>query len=186
MNAKRPDDALAARKLASANILLAEDSPFMIELIGAMLEAFGVTKIQRTGDGREALGLMENSPEPIDLVIADWQMEPMDGMAFLKHVRREFQGRAQQMPVIMCTAHTDLDRVVALRDAGANEVLTKPVSPAAVYERLTRTLIRPRPFVVSQTYIGPCRRRRQQEIGFTDRRARNQAKPTDDGDLMYL
>lgn len=185
MNVKRPDDDLAARKLASANILLAEDSPFMSDLIGAMLEAFGVTRVQRTGDGQEALHLMENSPEPIDLVIADWQMEPMSGMAFLKHVRQELQGRARRMPIIICTAHTDLERVIALRDAGANEVLTKPVSPASVYERLTRALIRPRPFVAEDAYTGPCRRRRRKETGFADRRAKNRAAPVD-SDTTYI
>lgn len=176
------DDSELTERLARTSILLADDSPFMLELMTAVLKAFGATRIQRAANGEQALQMIQD--RTFNVVVADWQMEPMDGLSFLKRLRR-LRGTAHRMPVVMCTAYTDRDRVLMLRDAGANEVLTKPVSPAAVYEKVVRALFHPRPFVVSDAYIGPDRRRRQTEIEFIDRRRKNLAQ--DVGETgMYL
>lgn len=176
------DDIQHSERLARTAILLADDSPFMLELMTAVLKAFGATRIERAANGEQALQLIQS--RPFDMVIADWQMEPMDGLAFLKQLRRKLRDAAQRMPVVMCTAYTDRDRVLMLRDAGANEILTKPVSPAAVHEKVMRVLLQPRPFVVSERYVGPDRRRRQIEIDFLDRRRRNFARAA--GDTMFI
>ncbi len=176
------DDPHTAERLTRASILLADDSPFMLELMTAVLKAFGVTRIERAGNGGQALQMIQE--RPFNIVVADWQMQPIDGLAFLKRVRHGLSGTPQRMPVVMCTAYTDRDRVLMLRDAGATEILTKPVSPAAVYEKLTRALFQPRPFVVSDSYVGPDRRRRQIDIGFADRRRTNLAQAV--GDDVFL
>lgn len=176
-------EAHIAEQLSQATILLADDSPFMLELMSAMLKAFGATRIERAANGEQALQMIQD--RHFDVVIADWQMQPMDGHAFLKRLRHELRGNAQRLPVVMCTAYTDRERVLMLRDAGANEVLTKPVSPAAVYEKLMRALFQPRPFVVSGKYVGPDRRRRARPIDFPDRRRRNLAQAAG-GEDMFL
>jgi len=178
------DDRLIEHGLAEATVLLADDSPFMLELMAAMLKAFGVDEIERAADGERSLELLQE--RTFNVVIADWHMRPMDGLTFLKHLRRELRGPAQRLPVIMCTAHTDKKRVLMLRDAGASEILTKPVSPASVYEKLVSALFKPRAFVLSGTYVGPCRRRRQVDIDFPDRRQRNLAQPASSGEELFL
>lgn len=168
------EDQQIAKALSEASILLADDSNFMLELMTAMLKAFGVDKIEKAPDGQRALEMIQEYD--FDLVIADWQMEPMDGLEFLNHIRHKLRGANQRMPVVMCTAHTGRHRVLKLRDAGATEILTKPVSPSSVYEKLVSALFRPRPFVVSDSYVGPCRRRRQARIDFPDRRTKDRAQ----------
>jgi len=178
------DEKLVQKGLESASVLLADDSAFMLELMTAMLKAFGVSQIDKAPDGERALAMIKEFD--FDLVIADWQMEPMDGHAFLKTIRHDMRGADQRMPVVMCTAHTDRKRVLMLRDAGATEILTKPVSPASVYEKVVSALFKPRPFVVSDTYVGPCRRRRQARIDFTDRRRRNLAETPNLKERLFL
>lgn len=177
-----PAEAEISDRLSRTSILLADDSNFMLELMTAMLKAFGVGHIQRAVNGKGALQMIRE--RSFDLVIADWQMEPMDGLTFVKELRTGTRGAAQRLPVIMCTAYSDKDRVLTMRDAGANEVLTKPVSPAAVYDKMVAVLFHPRPFVVADRYVGPCRRRRQMELEFPDRRRQNLAKAS--GDNMFL
>jgi len=169
---------------SQATVLLADDSAFMLELITAMLKAFGIKEIDKANDGEKALEMIQE--RPYNLVIADWLMRPMDGLAFLRHIRRETKGPAQRISVIMCTAHTDKKRVLMLRDAGANEILTKPVSPASVYGKVVSAMFHPRPFVVSEDYVGPDRRRRQIDIDFPDRRTKNLAQRAPSDQDMFL
>jgi FixJ family two-component response regulator len=59
----------------------------------------------------------------------------------------------------MVTASSDKRHVIEARDAGVSEFLAKPVSAAAIYSHLVRVIEKPRPFVRTRTYSGPCRRR---------------------------
>jgi len=49
------------------------------------------------------------------------------------------------------------------RDAGVNEFIAKPVSVKTVMSRLVAVIEHPRPYVRTQDYFGPCRRRGVQE-----------------------
>ena len=54
----------------------------------------------------------------------------------------------------------DMPRVLAARDAGASEILAKPLTIKGLLDRLIAAVDRPRPFVRATTYAGPDRRRR--------------------------
>ena len=60
----------------------------------------------------------------------------------------------------MITGHSTERRVNEARDVGVNEFLAKPVTARAVIDRLTQLIENPRPFVRSNDYFGPDRRRR--------------------------
>jgi DNA-binding response OmpR family regulator len=53
-----------------------------------------------------------------------------------------------------------MERIRIARDAGVNEILTKPVSPESLYGRLTSVVRQPRPYIETEQYFGPDRRRR--------------------------
>jgi len=75
----------------------------------------------RSFDGAESF-LAALGPERPDVVITDMRMPGVDGLALMR--RLEAQGLA--LPVIVITAHTDLDSAVAAYRAGAFEYLPKP------------------------------------------------------------
>lgn len=156
--------------LSEVRALVVDDSPFMCQLMSEMLKGMGVGQVHCANNGREAAQMLRGDHD-IDIAFVDWLMEPVNGMDFLKALRRKARGRTQRLPIIACTAYTDRVRVMALRDNGVHEVLTKPVSPAALYDKLTNTLFNSRLFVFSDNYIGPDRRRRNVPISFKDRRA---------------
>jgi DNA-binding NtrC family response regulator len=60
----------------------------------------------------------------------------------------------------MITGHSTQRRVTEARDVGVNEFLSKPVTARGVLERIGRVVDSPRPFVRSETYFGPDRRRK--------------------------
>lgn len=61
----------------------------------------------------------------------------------------------------MLTGNREYRDVEIARRAGVNEFVIKPFTPAALIDRISAVLWRPRPFVVTESFIGPDRRRRE-------------------------
>jgi DNA-binding response OmpR family regulator len=83
-------------------------------------------------------------------------------MTFIRAVRA-LESSARYMPLIMLTGHADLKHLYEARDAGVTEFLCKPVTARAILNRLNAVIMEPRPFMMSETYFGPDRRRTQLE-----------------------
>lgn len=154
------------------NFLLVDDNKFMRSIVRTVLNAWGCRSIVEADDGEAAL--MELKTSPVDIVIADWEMAPMDGIAFARRLRRDTDSPNRFVPIIMLTAHTEAWRVQAARDAGIHEFLAKPVMPKALYERLCVLIERPRKFVRTASYFGPDRHRhKHRHFDGDDRRKDN-------------
>lgn len=137
-------------------------------LVRRLLESYGITDIVMMSDGRAALQDMPASMP--DILILDYAMEPMDGLALTRAVRLGAESPNPYMPIIMMTAYTERHRVVAARDAGVTEIVAKPLSVASLFSRLVAVVDRPRPFIRVDGYFGPERRRRQVAYKGPDRR----------------
>ncbi len=119
--------------VAQLDVLLVDDDPVNREVVGAMLEQFGVS-LSTAGNGQEAMDIL--SSQRADLVFMDLQMPVMDGYAALRAIR-EHPG-LKDIPVVALTAHaveTEREKCLA---AGANDYLTKPVSSQALLKVLQR------------------------------------------------
>jgi CheY-like chemotaxis protein len=127
-------------------------------LLIEILRAIGVRQVYEAADGAAALQIMRT--EAIDIVITDLAMQPMDGIGFVKLLRNSPDSPNPVAPVIMVTGHSTQRRVAEARDVGVTEFLSKPVTARGVIDRITRVVSNPRPFVRSNDYFGPDRRRR--------------------------
>jgi len=117
------------------SILLVDDAKAMADLLGSILKELGVGKITVHTEAKKSMDLLDSvatvqtqGTPAIDIVISDWRMEPISGLELLKWIRNHNSDGIRFMPFIMLTAYSDHGRVMAARDAGANEVLAKPVS----------------------------------------------------------
>ena len=147
-----------AAGLESISVLLVDDNPNMREIVGVLLTNIGVTKLETAHEGGQALSRMRDW-QP-DLAIVDFRMQPVNGVEFTRQVRNSPRSRNPYMPIIMMTGHSDLRRVHQARDAGVTEFVVKPVNARILFERINSVITRPRPFVRTSDYFGPCRRRR--------------------------
>tara|TARA_A100001388_G_scaffold68032_1_gene48045 strand:+ start:7129 stop:7821 length:693 start_codon:yes stop_codon:yes gene_type:complete len=127
-------------------ILLVEDDPSLIELVRYNLEAadFDVA-VEMDGDG----GLMAIRERDFDLVILDWMMPNISGIEVVRQIRQMNDKRAT--PVIMLTARgEETDKIRGL-DAGADDYVVKPFSPAELVSRVRALLRRSAPDMGGET-----------------------------------
>ncbi|MBP8072129.1 MAG: response regulator, partial [Brevundimonas sp.] len=95
----------------------------------------------------------------IDLAIVDFNMFPLDGVEFTRLVRNSPDTANPYLPIIMMTGHSEKSRVYEARDAGVTEFVVKPITAKAILDRIQAVIFRPRPFVKTEGYFGPDRRR---------------------------
>jgi CheY-like chemotaxis protein len=145
---------------ASRHVLIVDDHAFTRVLIRDVLHnlGFGLTNIHEATDGGAALQILRH--RRVDLIFCDWQMEPMDGLTFMRALRNPEENENPYVPVIFCTAFAERDVIEQARDSGVNEIMTKPITAKAVEARIEKALTNPRDFVQTPDYFGPDRRRR--------------------------
>ena len=139
-------------------ILLVDDNHHMRVLLTEILRAIGVKHVYEANDGAEALQVMRSNP--IDIIMSDLAMQPLDGIDFVRLLRNSPDSPNPMAPVIMITGHSTHRRVQEARDVGVNEFLSKPVTARGVLERIAQVVDNPRAFVRTGQYFGPDRRRR--------------------------
>ncbi|HSQ21691.1 MAG TPA: sigma-54 dependent transcriptional regulator, partial [Coriobacteriia bacterium] len=100
-------------------VLIADDEKNMRWVLKQALEAAGYDTVE-AADGKEALSAVSEQ-EP-DIAILDHKMPSPDGMEVLRRIR----AKGHRFPVIMLTAHGNVQTAVEAMKAGANEYLTKP------------------------------------------------------------
>ncbi|WP_404419348.1 response regulator [Brevundimonas vesicularis] len=144
--------------LKSLNVLLADDNQNMRAIASAVLHSADIRNVYEAAEGATAFDLLRR--HAIDLAIVDFNMFPLDGVEFTRLVRTSPDSPNPHLPIIMMTGHSERSRVYEARDAGVTEFIVKPITAKAVLDRLKAVIMRPRPFIKSRDYVGPCRRRR--------------------------
>lgn len=104
------------------NVLIVDDYKTMLRVIRNLLSQIGFKNVDEATDGQMALNMMKQ--KKYDLVISDWNMEPMTGLDFLKAVRTA----ANNVPFIMVTAESKTENVIAAKGAGVSNYIVKPFS----------------------------------------------------------
>lgn len=116
-------------------ILVVDDEPFNIDLLEQQLEEQGYQTITAT-NGHEALEVL--AADKPDLVLLDWMMPGLDGIAVLQRMRAD--PAWSRMPVIMMTARTTTEDKVQGLDAGADDYVTKPIDEFELFARIRAML----------------------------------------------
>jgi CheY-like chemotaxis protein len=103
-----------------------------------------------------------------NLLIADWSRQT-DSIKLLQALRGE-KSFNRYMPVVVVTSNTGAKQMQTLRDAGVDEVLSKPFTERILRSRLLAVAKPTRPYVESAKYFGPDRRRFRREFEGENRR----------------
>jgi two-component system, cell cycle response regulator len=119
---------------ANRQIIVVDDDAATLKLLQRQLAGAGYD-VGAFGDGRSALGAI--SALNTGIVIADWSMPEMDGIALCRAIRELADMQALgNIYFILLTAHNSKERVVEGLEAGANDYLTKPYHPGELLARV--------------------------------------------------
>jgi DNA-binding response OmpR family regulator len=113
------------------NILLVDDDPSILELLGFFLQHSGFI-VKTCKDGHSALDeLLRN---PYDLVILDISMPHLNGLKTLKLIRSN--SKMKDLPVIMLTGSKNKEDVVAAKKNNVTDYIVKPPTREALLKRI--------------------------------------------------
>jgi len=156
MHDPRQPRTLRARTLSA---LVIDSNGFSRTLIGDILRSLDVGDVASARTEDEATTHLAG--HACDLVLVSWEEgDALDGLGLCRRLRRGHFDRLRRIPILFVTAALTRQLVIDGRDAGVDEFLAKPISPAAMRQRLEMVIETPRPFVDCAVFIGPCRRRK--------------------------
>ena len=148
---------MSSYNFRNLNVLCVDDDQNMHVIVKIILNAMQIKHIRFCNDAEDAFGMAKHTLP--DIVITDLEMEPLGGLELIRRIRTAEDSPDPYVPILVLSAYTDRDHVIAARNAGATEILSKPVSIKALYDRLVWIVENPRPFIKSKRYAGPDRRR---------------------------
>lgn len=151
--------------LDRATVLLIDDNPQALDILSSVIQGFGVREQIRCDSASAATEIIKD--RMVDLILVDCAMPDMDGYDFVRWLRRETPRPTCLTPVIMLTGHAAQSKVQKSRDCGASFVVTKPLTPRVLLQRVLWLGGDEREFVQCDSYMGP------------DRRVRNFGPPLD-------
>jgi len=117
-----------------ARVLIVDDSSVMRKIVGRSLRQAGleIVELLEASNGSEALTLVKGNS--LDLILSDINMPLMDGLEFVRQLRRIES--AQHIPVIMITTEAGEAHVVQALSLGASGYIRKPFTPEQIKERV--------------------------------------------------
>lgn len=114
-------------------VLVVDDSSAMRALLGVALRTAGFSVVE-AHDGRD--GLEKCAAGPVDLIVSDCIMPVMDGLSFVREVKKNPDLRA--IPIIMLTTESQRAQIREGRELGVQAWIIKPFQPEKFIEAVRR------------------------------------------------
>jgi two-component system chemotaxis response regulator CheY len=115
-------------------ILIVDDFSTMRRIIKNLLRNLGFNNTREADDGNTALPMLKNGD--IDFLVTDWNMPGMTGIDLLKAVRAD--GKLAALPVLMVTAESNREQIIAAAQAGVNGYIVKPFAAVTLKEKIDK------------------------------------------------
>lgn len=164
--------------LRHCSVLVVDDSASSRTLLATTLQDIGVGMVHSVPSGAAAIDHLRHTAHstsdsftpPVDLVISEWDMEPVGGMMLLNWLRRHMASPDRFMRTVIMSGELDAEKVERARNAGANAVFAKPFTLKSMRTHLRNVLFTNPPFFKTKSYFGPDRRRHCAEVVLEERR----------------
>lgn len=112
-------------------VLVVDDSAVMRKIVVKALMEAGHPDICEAGNGKEALKKVKD----VDIVLTDWNMPVMDGLTFVKEVRK-----ASSIPIVMITTEGGHKEVIEAMKSGVNDYIVKPFTTSILLGKIETVL----------------------------------------------
>jgi two-component system chemotaxis response regulator CheY len=120
----------------SMNVLIVDDYKTMLRIIRNLLKQIEFNNVEEASDGAEALSKLRGGN--FGLIISDWNMVPMTGLQLLQEVRAD--AKLGKTPLIMVTAESKAENVIAAKEAGVSNYIVKPFNAETLKDKIEKVL----------------------------------------------
>lgn len=103
--------------------VVVDDSRAMRMMLRRIVTELGY-EVFEAACGPDALSLLGSRPDPVSLLLVDWNMPEMNGLELVKKVRSDC--RYASTTIVMVTTETEMDQMASALEAGADEYVMKP------------------------------------------------------------
>ena len=117
------------------SILVVDGSPNTLRFTRDTLRKLGYKDVGLASGGNLALDMMRANN--YDLVLCEWNMEPMTGYELLRHMHTAIG----QIPFILMATQPRIENVEAARDAGASGFMAKPFTAATLNAKIDAAMV---------------------------------------------
>lgn len=128
------------------------------------LRIMGLGRVLCAASTAEAWEMLSSAIPSI--LLMEWLDRAGDGLDFVRRIRMSEGLPNRALSIFMLTGRGSQAEVEQARRAGADGFLRKPISALALQQRVKRVITHPQPFVVTASYVGPCRRRRRGDLNY--------------------
>ncbi len=139
-------------------VLIVDGKRANAKLLQGILSSLGIREIVTLENSEAALE--ELRLNTFEIVFCDEECFPLNPAAFSRLVRKDPKSRSHRVPIILISGAPQRRQVEIARDCGINDFLAVPLSVNTIKKKLESVVFAPNPFVTSDDFAGPDRRRR--------------------------
>jgi CheY-like chemotaxis protein len=125
-------------KISDASVLVVEDEEFMMALVVKALLRLGVGEVHQAIGGKDGL-MMLDTHRP-DIVLTDIHMEPIDGLEFIRNIRRHQSYELRKTPVLIMSTDSTTDTLKESVPLGIAGYIIKPPTMSNLKVKLEHAL----------------------------------------------
>jgi two-component system, chemotaxis family, chemotaxis protein CheY len=137
-------------------VLVAEPSVHMRRIIREVLTRSGIRRLLEASDGAEAIEMFATAIP--DLVIVDWDMPMLSGEEFIRLARNPHTSPSAKVPILMVLSNPQRHIVEKSISLGVSDLLVKPFSPKALWQRMDSIIKNPVHFTKTGSRYRPTAR----------------------------
>lgn len=138
--------------IGNISVLIVEPNAYISSVLKGIMHAQGARLIVEARDGADAFKEMRVFVP--DLILTEWDMEPVDGLDFTRLIRTGKESPNPNVPIIMISAAAEKDRVMQALQAGISGFVVKPLTPQYLIDQVRRALEKPGPLLQSSSHKG--------------------------------
>ncbi|AZQ58158.1 response regulator transcription factor [Maribacter sp. MJ134] len=120
--------------MVKKRVLLADDDELLASLLDFRLKKSGY-EVHHSSDGKQVKEYLET--EMPDIIVSDIMMPYFSGIELINYVRKDLDSKT---PIIIISSAGNEENVLSAFELGANDFISKPVSPSELMVRLAREL----------------------------------------------
>lgn len=148
-------------RVQNRQIIICDESYHVRRLVADVLANAGFDRCELVADGAALLErTVEFQPR---IVITSSRIPGLSGLEFTRLIRSGYKDVKRTLAIIVMTPTPTQKFLDASRESGVDEMLVRPFTGASLLARVEAVLLRPRRFIESAAYTGPCRRRRMMQ-----------------------